>query len=405
MPDFKDKKRFIIDTNVLLEDDNCIERLYGDGDNIIVITDTALMELDKLKSDDRVGHLARRVINKIYENEDKILFTKYRRNISTDNNDKKILYEVLDNFEEDVLKKCTIITNDKLFRIICKREGINSEKYKDSHPFKSESENYTGIVNKKEDAYVNSFFFEENKSYKMTPKGIKEANYTESCWKVKPLNKYQNFAFQLMMSDWIDLITLQSKAGYGKTILSLAAAFQLVFQRVDREKSKFKKIYILKSPCEIGPSMGFLPGTYEDKLDPYMKPIYELVLKLDRIRKASRALQKKDGEIIFNKEYIEILPLAYIQGLNIENSVVIIDECQNISRDDMRSILTRMGENVKCICIGDTNQVVNRFLNQNNNGLNWIVKKFIGNSNYAHLVLKGSRSRGPICDLTLKTNF
>lgn len=407
MTDYENKKHYVIDTNVLLEDENCVENLYSNGDNVVVIPDIVLLELDRLKSDDRVGHLSRRAIDTIYKFGDKLLFTRYKRkNTLTEKNDIKIIFEIKDNFEEEFIKNYIfLITNDKLFRILCKREGINSEEYKDSHPFKTDSEKNTGIVSRREDAYLNSFFYEENKALKKTPDGIKDANYSVSCWKVNPFNKYQNFAFQLMMSDWIDLITLQSKAGYGKTMLSLAAAFQLVFQKVNKEKSKYEKIYILKSPCEIGPSMGFLPGSYEEKLEPYMKPIYELILKLDRIRKASRALQRKDGELIFNKEYLEVLPLAYIQGLNIENSVVIIDECQNISRDNMRSILTRMGGNVKCICIGDTNQVVNRFLNQNNNGLNWMVKKFINQPNYAHLVLKGERSRGPICDLTLKTDF
>jgi PhoH-like ATPase len=91
--------------------------------------------------------------------------------------------------------------------------------------------------------------------------------------------------------------------------------------------------------------------------------------------------------------------------MNIENAVVIVDETQNLSRNEVRALLTRMGEGVKCFCLGDTSQVDNPYLSESNNGLNWIVRKFKGFSNYAHIVLKGDRSRGPITDLVLKSKL
>ncbi|HQI82881.1 MAG TPA: PhoH family protein, partial [Deltaproteobacteria bacterium] len=97
--------------------------------------------------------------------------------------------------------------------------------------------------------------------------------------------------------------------------------------------------------------------------------------------------------------------LNFIRGMNIEDAVVIIDEAQNITRYETRALLTRMGEHVKCFVLGDTNQVDHPYLNAYNNGLNWIVTKFKGHRNYGHMVLKGSRSRGPITDLVLKTNL
>jgi predicted ribonuclease YlaK len=101
----------------------------------------------------------------------------------------------------------------------------------------------------------------------------------------------------------------------------------------------------------------------------------------------------------------EILPLAYIRGMNIENAVVIIDEMQNMSRAECRALLSRLGEGVKCICLGDIHQVDNPYLNQENNGLNWIVKKFKGSNIYSHLVLKGDKSRGPITDLVINSGL
>ena len=88
--------------------------------------------------------------------------------------------------------------------------------------------------------------------------------------------------------------------------------------------------------------------------------------------------------------------------MNIENAVVIVDETQNLSRAEIRALLTRMGEGVKCICLGDTSQVDNPYLNESNNGLNWLVRKLKGQPNYAHMVLKGEKSRGPITDLALQ---
>jgi PhoH-like ATPase len=91
--------------------------------------------------------------------------------------------------------------------------------------------------------------------------------------------------------------------------------------------------------------------------------------------------------------------------MNIENAVVIIDEMQNMSRAECRALLSRLGEGVKCICLGDINQVDNPYLNKENNGLNWIVKKFKGNNIYSHIVLKGDKSRGPITDLVINSGL
>ena len=107
----------------------------------------------------------------------------------------------------------------------------------------------------------------------------------------------------------------------------------------------------------------------------------------------------------YNAKRFELLPLAYIRGMNIENAVVIIDEMQNMSRSECRSLLSRMGEGVKCICLGDIHQVDNPYLNRDNNGMNWVVNKFKGSKIYAHLVLKGDKSRGPITDLVIRSGL
>jgi PhoH-like ATPase len=141
-------------------------------------------------------------------------------------------------------------------------------------------------------------------------------------------------------------------------------------------------------------------------MEPYTRYISDLMVKLHRLRAANKIFA--DNETYppqFNSKIFEILPLTYIRGMNIENAVVIIDEMQNMSRAECRALLSRLGERVKCFCLGDIHQVDNPYLNQENNGLNWTVKKFKGSTIYAHIVLKGDKSRGPITDLVINSGL
>ena len=216
-----------------------------------------------------------------------------------------------------------------------------------------------------------------------------------------PRTVYQNLALELMTSEEIPIVSIQSEAGYGKSHLALASALYLTL-----EKKRFNKIYVVKPMIEIGQKLGFLPGSLREKMEPYNKYISDLVLKLHGVRPANKLfLDAQAYPPLYDPKRFELLPLAYIRGMNIENAVIIVDEMQNLSRSECRSLLSRMGENVKCICLGDTRQIDNPYLNRDNNGLNWVVKKFKGNRLYAHLVLKGEKSRGPITDLVIRTGL
>lgn len=206
---------------------------------------------------------------------------------------------------------------------------------------------------------------------------------------------------ELITCEHVDLVSIQSEAGFGKTYLALAAALFMVLERKD-----YDKIFVVKPTIEIGSKMGFLPGDVGEKMEPYMKYIYDLLLKLHRLRPANKLFLNPNDEMLrFNSKKFEVLPLNFIRGMNIENAFVIIDEAQNLSRSEARAVLTRMGEGVKCVVLGDTSQVDNPYLNEANNGLNWIVRKFKGFPNYGHMVLKGDRSRGPITDMVLKSKL
>ena len=147
-------------------------------------------------------------------------------------------------------------------------------------------------------------------------------------------------------------------------------------------------------------------GRIDEKMEPYTRYVTDLIIKLHRLRAANKIFI--DPEIYpprFNSKTFEILALTFIRGMNIENAVVIIDEMQNMSRAECRALLSRLGEKVKCICLGDIHQVDNPYLNQENNGLNWIVRKFKGSKIYSHILLKGDKSRGPITDLVISSGL
>ena len=112
-----------------------------------------------------------------------------------------------------------------------------------------------------------------------------------------------------------------------------------------------------------------------------------------------------DNHLDLNTKVVEMLPINFLRGMNVENAIVLIDEVQNLSRDELRTVLSRMGENVKVICTGDVRQIDNIHLNQDNNGLNWMVRLFKGQNNYGHIVLGGNRSRGPIADMVRETKL
>jgi PhoH-like ATPase len=204
-----------------------------------------------------------------------------------------------------------------------------------------------------------------------------------------------------MIDPTINVVSVQSEAGYGKSFLALATALYLLL-----EKKSTEKIYVVKPMIEIGQKLGYLPGSVEEKMEPYNRYIVDLLLKLHKMRPANRIFIDPDQHPPqLNPTRFELLPLTYIRGMNIENAVVIVDEIQNMTRDECRTLLSRMGEGVKCFCLGDTRQVDHPYLNAENNGLNWLVNKFKGSRIYAHLVLKGERSRGPITDLVIKSGL
>jgi len=394
------KKNYVIDTNVLIENPNSVLALRNGSENNIFIPYHVLMELETLKNTPKLRHIVAQVISSLIENRDHITFIRNGEAESP-------FTQIVDNYilrEIETAKDIPdpiLVTNDRLLQLQASLRNIKSEELRDSKPFESESQLYTGFVEESENAPPNSFLWRDGKPVMLAPEGEKTIGYVNDVWNLKPRTVYQNLALELIGADHVDLVSIQSEAGFGKTYLALAAALYQVLER-----KQFDKIFVVKPTIEIGAKLGFLPGDIAEKMEPYMKYIFDLLVKLHRQRPANKVFMNPNDEALrLNVKKFEILPLGYVRGMNIENAFVIIDEAQNLSRSEVRALLTRMGEGVKCVCLGDTSQVDNPYLNEANNGLNWIVRKFKGFPNYGHIVLKGDRSRGPITDMVLRSKL
>lgn len=394
------QKNYIIDTNVLLEDPLSLVKLRNGNENHVFIPYHVLLELNKIKKDPKLRHIVARVIEYLVENPD--AFKVLQSNSVADPYVNLVDNFILDEIQSSGLEKPILVTNDRIFQLQARLRGITSEIYKESVPFKSEAEYFTGFVPIREEAVANAFMWnEQGKPVFFGPEGEKVIDYQHKVWKVNPRNVFQNLAMELMTHPDIDIVSVQSEAGYGKSYLALAAALTLVLERKSHQK-----IFVIKPIIEIGQKLGFLPGRLEEKMEPYTRYIADLLVKLHRLRPANKVFIDGEGyPPQFNSKLFEILPLAYIRGMNIDHAVVIVDEMQNMARSECRALLSRMGEGVKCLCLGDTRQVDNPYLNQENNGLNWVVKKFKGSRIYSHIVLKGEKSRGPITDLVISTGL
>ncbi len=393
-------KAYVVDTNVLLDDPNALFKLRNGNENHVFIPYHVLLELNKFKKDPRLGHIVAKVITHLSEHPDQftILSTKDVAAPFAQHVDNHILGEI----QESGLDSPILVTNDKILQLQASLQGIHSENYKDSVPFKSEAEYVTGFVENREDVFPNCFMWgDAGKPVFFGTQGEKAIDYQHKVWDVTPRSVYQNLALELMGDPSIHVVSIQSEAGYGKSFLALATALYLTLER-----KKYSKIYVVKPMVEIGQKLGYLPGSVEEKMGPYTRYIFDLLMKLHKMRPANRLfINPDDHPPQFNPARFELLPLTYIRGMNIENAVVIVDEIQNMSRGECRALLSRMGEGVKCFCLGDTRQVDHPYLNAENNGMNWIVNKFRGNRAYAHLVLKGDKSRGPITDLVIKSGL
>jgi PhoH-like ATPase len=211
-------------------------------------------------------------------------------------------------------------------------------------------------------------------------------NYTDDLrWNIVPRNKEQSFAYDLLYNDDISFVSLIGRAGSGKTLLAIAAGLE---QTVGNAKSKYKKIVISRPVQPLGKDIGFLPGTLEEKMMPWLKPIGDNI---------EHITSGEEGNIMayyMDQGKLEVEALSYIRGRSISNAYIIIDEAQNLTAHEVKTILTRVGENTKIVLTGDIEQIDNIYTNETSNGLTYAVEKFKHHPIAGHVTFKkGERSK------------
>lgn len=430
----KAKKIFILDTNVLLHDYRCI---YNFENNDIIIPIIVLEELDKFKKgNDLINFQAREFTRELDRISGDNLFAKgidlgagrgklyietnqqyseiVRKSFHDDKPDHRIL-AVADNIKKEQAKrKVILISKDINLRMKAKSIGILSEDYKNDQ-IADLDEIYKGISTKEgcEDSLINNLYenyegvdvkdFKNGK--KLIPneyfilKGEKSsalAHYNafdqkisrvekRPAYGIEPRNAEQTFALDALMRKDIQLITLTGKAGTGKTLLALAAALQ---QRKD-----FHQIFLARPIVPLSNrDLGYLPGDVKDKIGPYMQPLFDN-LSVIKHRYSQQSPEFSRIEEMVKNEKLVITPLAYIRGRSLSNLFFIIDEAQNLTPHEVKTIITRAGEGTKIVFTGDIEQIDSPYLDAKSNGLSYLTDKMKGQEIFAHVnLVKGERS-------------
>ena len=430
------KKIYVIDTSVYLTD---FSSLRAFEDNDIVIPFKVLEEIDKHKKrQDAVGSNARKIIRALDELREigslhngvpmgegygTVTARSYNPELipldwDTEDPDNQIIATALTVKEENPESKVTLVSRDINLRVKCDSIGLATDDYQASQVIESLDEIYAGytemVVKDKiienfyngEDVFIskeeeelngNQFLVMSSEINEKKSALARFKNYNtplikipnkRRVWGISPRNKEQTYALELLMDPSISLVTLVGKAGSGKTLCAIAAGLEQTLD--DHPMSNQRSIYtrlIVSRPVEpLGKDIGFLPGTMEEKMEPWLKPIQDNL----------KFLMVDDSVTL--QEYmdmgkIEVEALTYIRGRSIANAFIIIDEAQNLTKHELKTIVTRVGEGTKLILTGDVEQIDNIYIDERTNGLTYAVEKMKEHEITGHVTLKkGERS-------------
>ena len=207
----------------------------------------------------------------------------------------------------------------------------------------------------------------------------------EGVWGIKPRNREQHFAFDALLDDRVKLVTLMGKAGTGKTLMAMAAGLKRTV--LDRE---FRRLVVARPTISMGKELGFLPGSLEEKLAPWMQPIHDALEMLSDLNMGHDHRRSTD---LMRSGSIVVEALSYIRGRSIANQFMIIDEAQNLTPLEAKTIITRVGHSTKIVFTGDPYQIDNPYVDSSSNGFNYVVSRFRDQAVAAHIELqKGERS-------------
>jgi PhoH-like ATPase len=205
---------------------------------------------------------------------------------------------------------------------------------------------------------------------------------SRSVWGVKPLNPRQRIAFDLLLDDTIPLVTLVGKAGTGKTLLSIAAGL-----RKAHDTESYTRLLISRPIVPMGKDIGYLPGDKEAKLKNWMQPLFD---NLEYIIHSYKKVNYGSVQELLAQNFIEMEALTYIRGRSLPHQFIIIDEAQNLSPHEVKTIVSRAGEGTKVVLTGDPYQIDNPYLDSNSNGLSYLVETFKGQELFGHIILEKS---------------
>jgi PhoH-like ATPase len=427
------KKTYVLDTSVYLTNADCI---YSFENNDIQVPLKVFEEIDKHKKrQDPVGAQARKII-RIWDGLRSVgslaKGVRIRKglgiiksisaaglteadlpcDLDTKVPDHLIIATALKSQRESD-RKVILVSRDINMRVIADAVGLASEDYHNNQIVDSSESIFTGCSTVLVDDQVVDQFYEKKKIYlddkALFPNQyvmlVSNANEKKSAlgrfvnnstpiqqilspknkiWGIVPRNKEQSFLLDALMDPKIQIITVIGKAGSGKTLCAVAAALD---QTIDETTARYSRLIVSRPVQPLGKDIGFLPGTMEEKMAPWLMPIQDNLQFLMGNNKITL-------DIYMQKGTIEIEALTYIRGRSISNAFIIVDEAQNLTTHELKTIITRVGEGTKIVLTGDIEQIDNVYIDETSNGLTHAVEKFKKFELASHITLhRGERSK------------
>ncbi len=408
-------KKFILDTNVLINDPRAFLKF---GENEIVIPIIVISELDGLKKrNDTTGTSARQVARELDElrdlghlHEGIELPSGGRLRVTRDTpepsftipnsksvNDHIILQNCID-------ENAILITEDSFMRIEAEALGVEVERYRnsvvqnkniydkateitlDSHAIELlHSDHAVALDHYDFEPEVNEYMYTHGLLIRHLGDGDHVKVPKGKIYKFNAKNREQSFLIDALLDPGVSLVVAAGKAGTGKSFLAVAAGLHEVM-----EMGTYKQLIVSRPIVSMKNELGFLPGSMKEKLNPWMAPIYDAI---ELIIPSQKGGVMKSHEYLQETGQLKIESLEHIRGRSIPSSFIIIDEAQNLSEHEMKTIITRAGEGTKIVLTGDPEQIDSPYLDQYNNGLTHVINKFKGNDCFAYVALhKGERS-------------
>lgn len=426
------RKNFVLDTNVLLHDPGALRAFR---EHLLILPIYVIEEIDRFKRDlSELGRSAREVSRTLDElrrqgrlsqgvplpdgGELRVAYTSRELpNVVVHSShavDNRILAVALDVQESDPDTPCILVSKDVNLRIRADALNLAAEDYDQDRV--QINELWTGVLElDRPPEEVDRFYSKGGLPLEGAPHSpnefihIRNANnpshsalgkvsvdqdqivpitrLKDGVWGVRPRNKEQSFAVDLLMDDSVQLVTLVGKAGTGKTLLAIAAGLHKA-----TEEGIYQRVLVSRPIFPLGRDLGYLPGTLEEKLSPWMQPIFDNVEFLMGLSSDQKKGGRSYTELV-DLGILQIEPLTYIRGRSIPKQFMVVDEAQNLTPHEVKTIVSRAGEGTKIVLTGDPYQIDNPYMDSTNNGLVHVVNRFRGEKIAGHVTLyKGERS-------------